>query len=212
MSNAQTKEPATPPAGVDMKLEVVVIPVADVDRSKTFYANLGWRLDADFTAGDAFRVVQFTPPGSSCSIQFGKGLTKAAPGSAQSLFLVVTDIVAAHAELSAKGVGVSEVFHRSPQGNLKGPEPKRESYASFATFGDPDGNSWLVQEVTARRPGRVGLGEMKFNSARDLAAALRRASEAHDKHEKRIGRRDEYWPDWYAAYMVAEQSGTPLPT
>jgi catechol 2,3-dioxygenase-like lactoylglutathione lyase family enzyme len=195
-----------------MKLEVVVVPVSDADRSKRFYGDLGWRVDADTAVGDAFRVVQFTPPGSSCSLQFGKGLTSATPGSAQNNFLIVSDIEAAHAELTGRGVAVSEVYHRGPQGNVNGPDPHRTSYASFVTFSDPDGNSWLIQEVTARRPGRIDSGITTFSSAADLAAALRRVEEAYGEHEKRTGQRDENWPDWYASYMVAEQSGEPLPT
>jgi len=197
-----------------MKLEVVVIPVSDVDRSKRFYGDLGWRLDADFVWGDEFRVVQFTPPGSPCSIHFGKGVTTAAPGSVQRLYLVVSDIVAARAELLAHGVQVSEVVHRVRPGeaNLSGPHPQRQSYASFVSFSDPDGNGWLLQEVTARLPGRVDAHYTTFASSTELAAALRRAAAAHGEHEKRIGRRDENWPEWYAEYMVAEQAGKPLPT
>jgi catechol 2,3-dioxygenase-like lactoylglutathione lyase family enzyme len=199
---------------VDMKLEVVVIPVADVDRAKRFYTNLGWRLDADFVVGDAFRVVQFTPPGSSCSIHFGTGVTSAAPGSAQGLYLIVSDIEAARAELADRGVDVSEVFHRAGPGKppLSGPEPTRRSYASFASFSDPDGNRWLVQEVTARLPGRVDADDTTFTSSTELAAALRRASAAHGEHEKRTGQHDADWPDWYAEYMVREQAGKPLPS
>lgn len=200
---------------VDMKLEVVAIPVADVERSKQFYSNLGWRLDADFKAGDQFRGVQFTPPGSPCSIHFGIGVTPAAPGSARGLYLVVSDIVAARAELANHGVDVSDVFHREGPGMppVNGPDPQRRSYSSFATFNDPDGNSWLVQEVTVRLPGRVDAGASSFASAADLAAALRRAATAHGEHEKRTGGEyDVNWPDWYAEYMVAEGAGRPLPT
>jgi catechol 2,3-dioxygenase-like lactoylglutathione lyase family enzyme len=200
-------------SGVDMKLEVVVIPVADVDRAKQFYSALGWRLDADFTVGDAFRGLQFTPPGSPCSIHFGKGLTQAAPGSSSGLYLVVSNIEAARAELVGRGVEVSEVFHRAPgEPALSGPDPARRSYFSYATFRDPDGNGWLLQEVTARFSGRVDPGATTFASANDLASALRRASAAHGEHEKRTGEHDVNWPDWYAAYIVAEQAGTPLPT
>lgn len=191
----------------DMKLEVVVIPVSDVDRAKRFYGSLGWRLDADFVVGDSFRGVQFTPPGSSCSVHFGLGLTAAAPGSARGLFLVVSDIVATHAELAARGVPVGDVFHRRvgepPQ---PGVDPERRSYASYATLRDPDGNEWLLQEVTARLPGRVD-GETTFTSEAELARALRRAETAHGEHEKRLGRRDDAWADWYAAYIVREQTG-----
>ena len=204
-----------PSAGaVDMKLEVVVIPVSDVDRAKRFYSNLGWRLDADFVVGDAFRGVQFTPPGSSCSIHFGTGVTSAAPGSARGLFLVVSDIEAARAELVARGVDVSEVFHRAGPGQppLSGPDPERRSYASYATFSDPDGNEWLLQEVTVRLPGRVDADSATFTSSTELAGALRRAEAAHGEHEKRTGQRDADWPGWYAEYMVAEQAGKELPS
>lgn len=198
----------------DMKLEVIVIPVSDVDRAKRFYTSLGWRLDADFPGGDDFRVVQFTPPGSWCSVHFGKGLTAGAPGSARGMYLVVSDVVATRADLVARGVDVSEVVHRVAVGpaRLKGPHPERRSYASFASFSDPDGNSWLLQEVTERLPGRVDAGDTTFTSSTELAAALRRAEAAHGEHEKRTGKRDEQWPDWYAEFMVAEQSGKPLPT
>jgi catechol 2,3-dioxygenase-like lactoylglutathione lyase family enzyme len=197
---------------MDMKLEVVVIPVADIERAKRFYARLGWRLDADIARG-AFRVVQFTPPGSSCSLQFGAGLTSSAAGCTQSVYLVVPDIVAARAELIAHDVDASEVFHRGgPTGRLSGPDPERKSYASFVSFTDPDGNSWLVQEVTARLPGRVSADITEFTSATDLAAALRRAEAAHGEHEKRTGQRDANWADWYAEYMVREQAGGDLPT
>jgi catechol 2,3-dioxygenase-like lactoylglutathione lyase family enzyme len=203
-----------PSAGtVDMKLEVVVIPVSDVDRAKRFYGNLGWRLDADFVVGDAFRVVQFTPPGSSCSIHFGTGVTSAVPGSARGFYLVVSDIEAAHAELVARGVDVSEVFHRwVGEDPASGPDPARRSYASYATFSDPDGNEWLLQEVTVRLPGRVDADGTTFTSSTELAAALRRAAAAHGEHEKRTGQHDANWPDWYAEYMVAEQSGKELPS
>jgi len=198
---------------LDLKLEVIVIPVADVDRAKRFYGGLGWRLDADFVVGDKFRVVQFTPPGSPCSIHFGTGVTPAAPGSAK-LYLVVSDIVAARTELIARGADVSDVVHRTAPGQapLGGPHPQRASYASFATFNDPDGNGWLLQEVTARLPGRVDARETTFASSTELASALRRAEAAHGEHEKRTGQRDADWPDWYAAYMVAEQAGKPLPS
>jgi catechol 2,3-dioxygenase-like lactoylglutathione lyase family enzyme len=197
---------------MDMKLEVVVIPVADVERAKRFYAGLGWRLDADIARG-TFRVVQFTPPGSPCSIQFGMGLTSSAPSCTQSVYLVVSDIEAARSELIARRVDVSEVFHRGgPTGRLSGPDPERRSYASFVSFADPDGNSWLVQEVTARLPGRMNAEVTNFTSATDLAAALRRAEAAHGEHEKRTGQRDANWADWYAQYMVREQAGGELPT
>jgi catechol 2,3-dioxygenase-like lactoylglutathione lyase family enzyme len=199
---------------VDMKLEVVVIPVSDVDRAKRFYGGLGWRLDADFVVGDGFRGVQFTPPGSPCSIHFGTGITSAAPGSARGIYLVVSDIEAARAELVDRGVDVSDVFHRAGPGKppVSGPDPERHSYASFATFSDPDGNEWLLQEVTVRLPGRVDADDTTFTSWTELAGALRRASAAHGEHEKRTGQRDENWPDWYAEYMVAEQAGKALPS
>ncbi len=202
---------------VDMKLEVVAVPVSDVDRAKKFYANLGWRLDADFSKGGA-RVIQFTPPGSSCSIHFGTNITSVAPGSAQSLFLIVSDIQAARAELLKRGVEVSEVFHYAgfnrvdPKARLSGPSPERSSYGSFVSFSDPDGNGWLVQEITTRLPGRIDHAATTFSSASDVAGALRRAAAAHGEHEKRTGQRDENWPDWYASYMVAEQDGGGLPT
>ena len=199
--------------GVDMKLEVVVIPVADVDRAKRFYGNLGWRLDADLAVSDQFRIVQFTPPGSLCSIQFGTGLTSAAPGSAKGTYLVVSDIEAARAELVDRGVEVSELFHRGgKEGRLSGPDPQRRSYASFASFSDPDGNGWLLQEVTARLPGRVDADDTTFTSPTELAGALRRAEAAHGEHENRTGQRDADWPDWYAEYIVREQAGKPLPS
>jgi len=199
---------------LDMKLEVVVIPVSDVERAKRFYGGLGWRLDADFVVGDMFRVVQFTPPGSPSSIHFGTGVTSAVPGSAQGLFLVVSDIEAARNALISHGADVSEIFHRAGPGQpvVNGRDPERRSYFSYATFSDPDGNSWLLQEVTARLPGRVDTNETTFTSSTELAGALRRASEAHGEHEKRNGgQHDVNWPDWYAEYMVAERAGKPLP-
>ena len=205
----------------DMKLEVVVIPVSDVDRAEEFYRRLGWRLDADFRFDNGFRVVQFTPPGSMCSIQFGTKVTTAAPGSAQNLYLVVSDIAAAREQIVGRGVEVSEVFHPGEPGahfqrdgsssRLSGPSPDHTSYRSYATFSDPDGNRWLLQEVTTRLPGRVDLAGTAFGSVDDLASALRRAAAAHGEHEKRIGQPDANWPDWYAAYMVAEQAGQTLP-
>src|SRR5437870_8717497 len=208
-------------AKVPLKLEVVIIPVSDVERSKKFYANLGWHLDADFAFDNGFRVVQFTPPGSACSVQFGSKITSASPGSAQSLYLIVSDIEAARDELAALGVDVSEVFHPAAPGaqfrsgdaggRVNGPAPNHETYSSFATFRDPDGNSWLLQEITNRLPGRVDPAATSFGSANDLAGALRRAAAAHGEHEKRIGAADANWPDWYSAYMAAEQAGTELP-
>jgi catechol 2,3-dioxygenase-like lactoylglutathione lyase family enzyme len=197
-------------AKVDLKLEVVVIPVTDVDRAKQFYARLGWRLDADLRVGSAIRVIQFTPPGSGCSVQFGTGLTSAAAGSAEG-FLIVSDIVAARDALVAAGIEVGAIFHLGAGGRASGPDPEHHSYSSRAPFRDPDGNTWLLQEVTTRLPGRIDSGVTSFSSASDLASAMRRASAAHGEHEKRIGAADPNWPDWYAAYMVAEQSGTGLP-
>jgi catechol 2,3-dioxygenase-like lactoylglutathione lyase family enzyme len=207
---------------VDLRLEVVVIPVSDVDRAKAFYEGLGWRLDADFEFDNGFRGVQFTPPGSACSIQFGTKKTSAAPGSAQGLYLIVTDIEAARGALLASGVEVSDVFHPDTpgaqfvlgdtSGRGSGPAPDRESYGSFATFSDPDGNGWLLQEVTTRLPGHVDATETTFASIPDLASALRRAEAAHSEHEKRTGQADANWPRWYAAYMAAEQAGEGLPT
>ena len=207
---------------VDMKFEVVVIPVADVDRAKVFCTKLGWRLDAEFAAGADFRIIQFTPPGSGCSVIFGKNITAAAPGSAQGLYLAVSDIGAARNELLRRGVEVSEVFHGGNEhigqdepflfGRLRvgGPDPAHASYRSFASFRDPDGNGWLLQELTTRLPGRVA-GDTKYASAADLTQALRRAAAAHGQHEARIGQPDPNWPEWYAEYMVREQTGEQLP-
>jgi catechol 2,3-dioxygenase-like lactoylglutathione lyase family enzyme len=200
---------------VDLKLEVVASPVSDVDRAKRFYGDtLGWRLDGEFVVGDNFRALQYTPPGSPCSIHFGKGVTPAAPGSARGLFLIVTDVVAARAELVDRGVAISEVFHTAGPGRppVSGPDAQRRSYFSYASFEDPDGNAWLLQEVTQRLPGRVDASETTYASLSDLANAMRRAESAHGEHEKRLGQRDTDWPSWYAAYMIAEQSGKPLPT
>jgi catechol 2,3-dioxygenase-like lactoylglutathione lyase family enzyme len=214
---------ATGVAKVDMKFEIVVIPVSDVDRAKEFYGRLGWRLDADYDNGKDFRVIQFTPPSSGCSVIFGKNVTGAAPGSAQGLYLVVSDLAAARNELLRRGVEISEVFHDAggvyagPDkpylfGRLRvsGPDPEHRSYRSFASFSDPDGNGWLFQEITTRLPGRV-TGDTAYGSVNDVASALRRAAAAHGEHEKRIGAADPNWPDWYAAYMVAEQAGKELP-
>lgn len=194
---------------VDLKLEVVVIPVSDVDRAKSFYGGLGWRLDADFAVGDSFRVVQFTPQGSPSSVHFGKGITSAAPGSASGMYLVVSDIEAARAELVDRGAEVSEIFHRTGPGQppISGLHPERGSYRSYATFRDPDGNGWLIQEVTERLPGRVDAGAMAFASVADLASAFRRAEAAHCEYEKQLGHLDEDWPTWYAEYMMREQTG-----
>lgn len=208
-----------------MKLEIVVVPVSDVDEAKNFYASLGWRLDADFVAGDDYRVIQFTPPGSDCSVIFGKNVTAATPGSAQGLYLIVSDIEAARADLLGRGIQVSDAFHAGDVNNgpdepylfgrlrVNGLDPARASYRSFASFSDPDGNGWLFQEITTRLPGRIDASATTFKSPADLAAALRRAAIAHGEHEKRSGgRHDENWPDWYADYLVREQTGEPLPT
>jgi catechol 2,3-dioxygenase-like lactoylglutathione lyase family enzyme len=191
---------------VNMRLEVVIIPVSNVDRAKEFYQRIGWRLDIDRSGGEDFRLVQFTPPGSNCSVHFGKNVTSAAPGSAKA-FLVVPDIVAARDQLVAAGVEVGEFFHDGPEGHGTGLHPERLSYRSRALFSDPDGNGWQLQDAPTRLPGRFGPGATSFDSASDLASALRRAEAAHGEHEKRIGQRDANWPDWYAAYIVAEQSG-----
>jgi catechol 2,3-dioxygenase-like lactoylglutathione lyase family enzyme len=225
MSNPQIESQIAaegPAAGtVDLKLEVVVIPVSDVDRAKEFYDNLGWRLDADFAFDNGLRIVQLTPPGSGCSIQFGARLTSASPGSAEGLYLIVSDIAAACRQLLDHGVEVGEVFHEEAvgarfelgeSGRLAGPAPDHGTYGSFATFVDPDGNRWLLQEITTRLPGRVDPAITSFGSTADLAQALRRAAAAHGEHEKRHGGEfDENWPDWYAAYIAAEQAGKELP-
>lgn len=193
---------------VAMKIEVITIPVSDVDRATRFYVGLGWRQDVTPPGSG---VVQLTPPGSGCSVQFGTNRTSAAPGSFQNMFLIVSDIQAARDELVGRGVEVGEIFHVGPGGRASGPDAGRHSYGSFATFSDPDGNRWLLQEVTTRLPGRIDSTATTFASANDLASAFRRAEAAHGEHEKRTGQRDENWPDWYAAYMVAEQSGADLP-
>ncbi len=192
-------------AGIDMKLEVIVIPVSDVDRAKEFYLKLGWRLDVT----PPF-VVQLTPPGSGCSVQFGKNFSTATPGSAKS-YLIVSDIVVAREKLVAAGIEVSEFVHLGPNGLVSGIDPERRSYFSRASFSDPDGNVWLLQEITTRLPGRVDTGVTSYSSATDLATAMRRAATAHGEHEKRIGKADANWPDWYAQYMVREQTGQELP-
>lgn len=230
MANATYEVQATDaPSGAnvakaDMKFEIVVIPVSDVDRAKEFYTRLGWRLDADYDNGKDFRVIQFTPPGSGCSVIFGNNVTGAAPGSAQGLYLIVDNIESARNNLLRLGVEVSEAFHGATdvyagpdepylfgRVRVKGTDPEHRSYRSFASFSDPDGNGWLFQEITTRLPGRIDSTATSFASANDLASAFRRAEAAHGEHEKRIGQRDENWPDWYAAYMVAEQSGKELP-
>ena len=197
-------------ARVDMKLEVALIPVSDVDRAKEFYTRLGWRLDSDDAMGNDFRIVQLTPPGSGCSITFGKGITAAAPGSLRGA-LIVSDIEAAHKELVARGINASEVFHGSPFSRISGPHPERQSYGSFVAFEDPDGNEWIIQEVTRRLPGRIDPAKTTFASANDLASAMRRAAAAYSEHEKHNGLGDANWPAWYAAYIAAEQAGTELP-
>jgi catechol 2,3-dioxygenase-like lactoylglutathione lyase family enzyme len=223
-SNVSTSDAIA--AKIDMKFEIVVIPVSDIDRAKKFYQSLGWRLDADYDNGKDFRVIQFTPPGSGCSVIFGKNITAAAPGSAQGLYLIVSDIEAARKELLGRGVKISEVFHDAAgvyagtdepylfgRHRVSGRDPEHRSYRSFASFHDPDGNGWLLQEITTRLAGRIDSTTTTFASTNDLASAFRRAETAHGQHEKRMGgQRDENWPDWYAAYMVAEQAGTELPT
>jgi catechol 2,3-dioxygenase-like lactoylglutathione lyase family enzyme len=225
MSSTAVKTPHE--RGVDMKIEVVVIPVSDVDRAKRFYGSLGWRLDADYTSDDGYmRRVHFTPPGSGSSILFGKNVTNALPGSAQGLYLIVSDIEAARNELAGRGMEIGEVFHGANdvyagsdepyllgRVRIAGPDPERTSYRSFASFNDPDGNGWLLQEVTQRRPGRVDTDIATFTTSTELAAALRRAAAAHGEHEKRNGgQRDENWPDWYAQYLMHEQTGKDLPS
>lgn len=223
MSSNEVRGSGAQVAGVAMKFEIVVIPVSDVDRAKEFYGRLGWRLDADYDSGKGFRVLQFTPPGSGCSIIFGKNVTAAAPGSAQGLYLIVSDIQAARAELIAHGVDASEVFHDDAgvhdgadqpylfgRHRVSGRDPEQRSYRSFLSFSDPDGNGWLMQEVTTRLPGRIA-GNTTYGSVSDLSQAMQRAAAAHGQHEARIGKADANWPDWYAEYMVREQSGEELP-
>ncbi|MEU8034573.1 VOC family protein [Streptomyces sp. NPDC049099] len=205
---------------MDMKLEVVVVPVSDVDRARSFYTRLGWRLDADIAPDENFRVVQVTPPGSSASVIFGTSVTSQTPGSAQGMHLIVDDINVAYDELKRVGAEPSEVFHDAggvfhhagTEARLTGPDPQRTSYSSFLSFSDPDGNGWLLQEVTTRLPGRLDPATTTFASAEDLASALRRAAAAHGEHEASIGAEDPNWPDWYAQYMVSEQAGTELPS
>jgi len=206
-----------------MQLEVLVIPVSDVDRAREFYARLGWRLDADVATGAGVRLVQFTPPGSGCSVQFGTNLTSAAPGSLQSSYLIVSDIASARDGLVKLGVDVTEVFHcetgfacrfggATAPGRVQGRGPDDGSYSSFASFSDPDGNTWLLQEVTTRLPGRVEAAATTFTSAAELSQALQRAAAAHGEHEARTGQADPDWPSWYAEFMVREQAGDELPT
>ena len=206
---------------LDMKLEAIVIPVSNVDRAKEFYGKLGWRLDADFRFDNGFRVIQFTPPGSGCSVQFGTKVTTAAPGSAQGpTWWFPTSRLRA---MNSSPVASRSAKYSTPRrralssrpdgdsGRAGGPAPDHATYSSFATFRDPDGNGWLLQEITTRLPGRIDLAGTAFASASDLASAFRRAEAAHGEHEKRTGQRDANWPDWYAAYMVAEQAGKELP-
>lgn len=220
---AEKRTPA--PRSADLKLEVVVIPVSDVDRSKAFYERLGWRLDADFASGDGWRVVQFTPPGSACSVIFGRNVTSASPGSTRGLYLIVSDLDTARNELIERGIAVSEAFHGGGDvhtgaddpylfGSIRigGIDPKRGSYSSFASLSDPDGNGWFLQEVTTRLPGRIERDGATFPSTADLAAALRRAAVAHGEHEKRTGLHDENWPDWYAEYIAREQADQSPPS
>ena len=224
MSSTEVRSPSRDASvgTVEMKLEVQIIPVSDVNRAKQFYQQLGWRLDADDAPLDGLRIVQFTPPGSGASVTFGTGLTTATPGSAGA-GLIVSDIEAAHADLVGRGIDASEIWHGPPfpvEARQPGPDPDRTSYGSFCSFTDPDGNTWLVQEVTTRRPETAWRSGTAFVSTADLAGALRRAEAAHAEHEKRAGRshlfhrpgHDEDWPAWYAAYLVAEQAGTDLPT
>jgi len=212
-------------SNLDLKLEIVIIPVSDIDRAKQFYGDkLGWRLDADYDNGSDFRVIQFTPPGSACSVIFGRNVTAAAPGSAQGLYLIVSDLAAARKDLLTRGVPVTEVFHGEAAhdgpdepylfGRIRvaGPDPEHRSYRSFVSFQDPDGNGWLLQEITTRLPGRIDSAATSFASVADLAGSLRRAAAAHGQHEARTGGKyDENWPDWYAEYMVREQDGKDLP-
>ena len=195
-------------ATIDMKLEVIVIPVSDAERAEQFYRKLGWRQDVTPPGSGVF---QFTPHGSACSVQFGRNLTSATPGSAQRTYLIVSNIEAARKAIFSAGIEVSEIFHLGPNGPVGGPDPEHGTYRSLATFTDPDGNSWLLQEITTRLPGRIDSGVTSFGSVTDLVGALRRAEAAHGEHEKRTGQRDANWSDWYAAYMVAEQAGTELP-
>jgi catechol 2,3-dioxygenase-like lactoylglutathione lyase family enzyme len=229
-TQSQTTTSQPTPGRVDLKLEVIPLPVADVDRAKEFYTRAGWRLDADTSPSDDLRTVQMTPPGSPCSVIFGKNITSTAPGSAQGMHLIVADIEAALKGLAEHGIATSSAYHcrsgfacrwgdaggtfrgAGADGRCDGPAPDRTSYGSFASFQDPDGNTWILQEVTTRRPGRIDTGITAFTSASDLAEAMRRASAAHGRHEERIGKADPDWPDWYAEYMAREQAGDELPT
>jgi catechol 2,3-dioxygenase-like lactoylglutathione lyase family enzyme len=220
-TEARNDSGGTAAGHVAMHLEIDVIPVSDVDRAKKFYQRLGWRLDDDAAPLDGLRIVQFTPPGSGASITFGTGLTTAAPGSAEG-GITVTDIEAARQEVTGRGIDASDIWHGPPfpvEARQPGTDPDRASYGSFFSVTDPDGNTWLVQEVTTRRPGRTDPAGTAFATTADLASALRRAEAAHREHDKHEGhshvfhRADhvEDWPAWYAAYLVAEQAGTDLP-
>jgi len=224
MTQVQPAKENPVPAMVDMKFEIVVIPVSDVDRAKEFYTKLGWRFDADFANGRDWRVVQFTPPGSGCSVIFGQNVTAATPGSSQGMYLIVSDVEAARKELLDRGIAVGETFHAAGNVNdgpdepylfgsnrAAGPDPDHGSYRSFASFKDPDGNGWLFQEITTRLPGRIDSSATAFASTNDLISALKRAAAAHGEHEARTGETDPNWADWYAAYMVREQNGQELP-
>ena len=211
---------STPSGTVDMRFELAVISVSDVDRAKDFYSSLGWKLDMDFVRGDDYRVIQFTPPGSPGSVIFGRGIASTKPGSAQGLYLVVSDIEAARNSLIQRGIAVSELFHdaggvfhhANTEGRVSGVAPLRRSYGTFAAFNDPDGNGWFMQEVTVRLPGHGRESDTTFGSPIELAGALRRARAAHDALEKGVGLADGDWPSWFADYMVLEQAGKPLPT
>lgn len=212
------KDAAT--AMLDMKFEFIVLPVTDAERAKAFYLKLGWKIDMDFSRGKDFRVIQFTPPGSATSIIFGKGIPAGTPGSSQGLYLVVSDIVAARASLRQRGIDVGELFHdeggvfyrADGEGRVTGAAPQRRSYGTFASFSDPDGNGWVMQEITVRLPGHGPSPNTAFGSPVELAGALRRAKAAHEKLQEKVGLCDEDWPTWYADYMVLEQAGKPLPT
>jgi catechol 2,3-dioxygenase-like lactoylglutathione lyase family enzyme len=194
-------------SGIHTKLEVVTVPVSDVDRAKKLYEGLGFRLDADFSNGD-WRAVQLTPPGSPCSIFIGKGLTSAAPGSVQGLVLVVDDLPASRAMLAEHGASPSEIFHfnhtlrvTGTEDRLPGPDPEGRSYMSWLSFSDPDGNGWMMQQVTSRLPGR---GQSSFDVA-SLTDLLRETENAHGQYEPNAPK--HHWSDWYAAYMVERQQG-----
>ncbi|HEX4407157.1 MAG TPA: VOC family protein [Xanthobacteraceae bacterium] len=195
---------------MDMKLEVIIVPVSDVDRARAFYEKVGFRLDIDFTANEKFRILQFTPPGSDASIIFGKGITADSYGRTDSLVLAVEDVVAARADLVGRGIGVSEVFHyatgpfnkTSEPPRVIGPDPQGRSYYSFASFDDPDGNGWLMQEIKQRLPGRVASQPLTAETTQILLSALKSTADAHGLHEKELGKPDPDWPQWYAAYMT----------